>query len=170
MQTKTSTFSANAREALQNATLQNALGKLHNGFVISRAQAAARMPEFELLRDQARDIKDHVLAHLDIYLEEFESKCQAAGGHVHWCRDEMHAKETVLNICQNANAKTVTKGKSMIGEEIAINDHLEANGIKPIETDLGEYIIQLRKEPPSHIIAFSSTGRVKAIASTQKTK
>ena len=118
MQIKSSTFSANAREAIENVTLQSALEKLHTGFVINRTRAAARMPEFDLLRDQARDIKDHVLAHLDIYLELFESECQANGGHVHWCRDDLHAKETVLDICKNANAKTVTKGKSMIGEEI----------------------------------------------------
>ena len=153
MQVTSSSFKENTRDALSNPTLQNSLKRLHTGFVSSRSRAAARMPEFELLRDQARDIKDHVLAHLDVYLEKFELQCQAHGGHVHWCRDENHAKDVVLDICQKANAKTVTKGKSMIGEEIAINDHLEANGIEPIETDLGEYIIQLRNEPPSHIIA-----------------
>ena len=153
VQAKSSTFSSNARQALSNVNLQNALKRLHTGFVTSRTLAVARMPEFELLRDHARDIKDHVLAHLDVYLEKFESRCQASGGHVHWCRDAKNANETILNICQNANAKTVTKGKSMIGEEIAINDYLEDHQIEPIETDLGEYIIQLRKEAPSHIIA-----------------
>src|SRR6202035_667284 len=63
------------------------------------------------------------------------------------------ARNTVLAICQAAGARTVTKGKSMIGEEIAINEHLERHGITPVETDLGEYIIQLRHEVPSHIIA-----------------
>ena len=153
MQATSSSFKENTRDALSNPTLQNSLKRLHTGFVSSRSRAAARMPEFELLRDQARDIKDHVLAHLDVYLEKFELQCQAHGGHVHWCRDENHAKDVVLDICQKANAKTDTKGKAMIGEEIAINDHSEANGIEPIETDLGEYIIQLRNEPPSHIIA-----------------
>jgi len=75
------------------------------------------------------------------------------GGHVHWCRTPAEAREAVLQICRRLGAKSVTKGKSMIGEEIEINDYLEANGIAPVETDLGEYIIQLRKEPPSHIIA-----------------
>jgi len=153
MQSNSPNFTANARAALSDANLQEALKRLNTGFVATRAAAASRLPEFEALRDQARDIKNHILAHLDVYLEKFEAQCQAQGGHVHWCRDTDHARETVLEICRKANAKTVTKGKSMIGEEIAINDYLEANGVEPIETDLGEYIIQLRGEAPSHIIA-----------------
>ena len=77
----------------------------------------------------------------------------AAGGQVHWARNADEARAAVLDICRSAGAKIVTKGKSMVAEEIALNDHLEANGITPVETDLGEYIIQLRHEPPSHIIA-----------------
>ena len=72
---------------------------------------------------------------------------------MHWCRDAAEARARVLEICQDAGARTVTKSKSMVGEEIAINEHLAAHGIEPVETDLGEYIIQLRGEPPSHIIA-----------------
>jgi len=147
------TFPANVRAALSDVQLQEALQRLNTGFVRTRAAAAARLPEFETLRDQARDIKNHTLAHLDVYLEKFENQCQDQGGQVHWCRDTDHARETVLEICREADAKTVTKGKSMVGEEIAINDYLEVNGITPIETDLGEYIIQLRGEAPSHIIA-----------------
>src|SRR6185437_234750 len=71
----------------------------------------------------------------------------------HWCRNADEASEVVLGLCRALDAKTVTKGKSMIGEEIAINDFLEKNGITPVETDLGEYIVQIRHEPPSHIIA-----------------
>ncbi len=70
-----------------------------------------------------------------------------------WARTAAEARGAILDICRAANAKIVTKGKSMVAEEIALNDHLEANGITPVETDLGEYIIQLRHEPPSHIIA-----------------
>ncbi len=75
------------------------------------------------------------------------------GGKVHWARDAAEARDSVLRICRAAGARTVTKGKSMVAEEIGLNEHLEANGITPVETDLGEYIIQLRHEPPSHIIA-----------------
>jgi len=153
MQTKTATFKDNAKEALANETLQIELARLSQGFPIRRQQAADRMPEFEQLRDQARDIKNHVLANLDLYLEAYENKVTDLGGQVHWARDAAEAREHILKICKAADAKTVTKSKSMIGEEIAINDYLEDNGITPIETDLGEYIIQLRNEPPSHIIA-----------------
>lgn len=146
-------FKQNARAALIDEPLQAALAKLTHGFPVRRAEAAARMPEFEGLRDQARDIKNHVLENLDHYLEAYEKKVIESGGHVHWCRDAEEARQTILGICQKAGARTVTKSKSMISEEIAINAFLEENDIEPVETDLGEYIIQLRKEPPSHIIA-----------------
>ncbi len=146
-------FKQNARAALADDPLQAALAKLTYGFPVRRAEAAARMPEFEDLRDQARDIKNHVLENLDHYLQAYEKKVIDSGGHVHWCRDAEEARQTILGICQKAGAKTVTKSKSMISEEIAINAFLEENDIEPVETDLGEYIIQLRKEPPSHIIA-----------------
>ena len=146
-------FHDNTNAALANPTLQEALGKLTRGFPVKRLEAAARLPEFEDLRDQARDIKNHVLANLDFYLEQFEARVTDWGGQVHWAKDAGEARQAILDICRNVDAKTVTKSKSMIGEEIAINEFLEENGIEPIETDLGEYIIQLRKEPPSHIIA-----------------
>jgi len=146
-------FHANTNAALANPTLQQALGKLTRGFPVKRLEAAARLPEFEGLRDQARDIKNHVLANLDFYLEQFEMRVTDWGGQVHWAKDADEARQAILDICRKVDAKTVTKSKSMIGEEIAINEFLEENGIEPIETDLGEYIIQLRKEPPSHIIA-----------------
>ena len=139
--------------ALGDAELQRALGNMRQGFIEKRSKAAARLPEFEALRDKAKEIKDHVLAHLDVYLEQFEKNCVANGGTVHWAKDTAQARDIILNICRLVGAETVTKGKSMVGEEIAINAFLEANGIRPIETDLGEYIIQLRNEPPSHLIA-----------------
>ncbi|MGE0717052.1 MAG: LutB/LldF family L-lactate oxidation iron-sulfur protein [Alphaproteobacteria bacterium] len=146
-------FKANADAALGDARLQRALGSLRTGFQQRRAAAVAALPEFERLRDEGRAIKDHTLANLDWYLERWEEKVLAAGGHVHWCRTAAEARDTILGICRAVGARTVTKGKTMIAEEIALNDFLEENGIRPIETDLGEYIIQLRREPPSHIIA-----------------
>ncbi len=145
-------FKANAAKALDNATLQKALGKFPSGFPARRAEAISRLPEFDTLRDAARDIKNHTLENLDVYLEAFEAKATAAGGHVHWCEDAEAARQTVLKICRDAGARTVTKGKSMVAEEIGLNDFLEKHAIEPVETDLGEYIIQLRGEPPSHII------------------
>jgi len=146
-------FPANARAELANPTLQRALGLAKTGFPLRRRLAIERLPEFEELRETGRAIKDHTLAHLDFYLELYERNVTAAGGTVHWARDAAEARAIVLDICRAADAKIVTKGKSMVAEEIALNDHLEANGITPVETDLGEYIIQLRHEPPSHIIA-----------------
>jgi L-lactate dehydrogenase complex protein LldF len=144
-------FKRNAARALNDAALQRAMG--HLGFMQKRKEAVDRLPEFEALRDQARDIKNHVLAHLDFYLEAYEAKVKETGGKVHWCRTPEEARRTILSLCRSVDARTVTRGKTMIGEEIALNPFLQANGIEPVETDLGEYIIQLRDEPPSHIIA-----------------
>jgi L-lactate dehydrogenase complex protein LldF len=146
-------FPDNAARALQDAGLQKALGKAKGAFLQRRAEAVSRLPEFEALRDIGRDIKNHTLANLDFYLETFAANVERAGGHVHWCSTAEEARAAVLDICRKAGAKTVTKGKSMISEELGINDHLERHGIDPVETDLGEYIIQLRRETPSHIIA-----------------
>jgi L-lactate dehydrogenase complex protein LldF len=146
-------FVANSRRALKDVTLQEALARLAHGFPEKRRQAIARLPEFDRLKRAGRDIKDHVLGHLDAYLELFEARVKEQGGHVHWARDAAEARGTILGICRSAGARTMTKSKSMIGEEIAINEHLEAAGVTPVETDMGEYIIQLRSEPPSHLIA-----------------
>lgn len=133
--------------------LQRALVGVRTRFVEERRKAVERLPEFEALKDAARDIKDHTLAHLDAYLERFEAKVKEQGGEVHWCRDAKEARDTVLELCRAVGARVVSKGKTMVGEEIGLNEHLEAHGITPVETDLGEYIIQLAGEPPSHITA-----------------
>ena len=146
-------FLDNARAGLADPVLRRALGIAGVGFPARRAEAMARLPEFEAMREQGKAIKDHTIAHLDFYLERYEANVIAAGGMVHWARDAGEARAAVLDICRSVGAKIVTKGKSMVAEEIALNDHLAANGITPVETDLGEYIIQLRHEPPSHIIA-----------------
>lgn len=146
-------FKENAARALDNAILQKALGNVRQGFIGRRAGAVAKLPEFDALRDEALAIKNHTLANLDHYLERYEAKVKESGGHLHWCETAEEARQAVLAICRKVGAKTATKGKSMIAEEIALNDFLEEKGIQPIETDLGEYIIQLRREPPSHIIA-----------------
>jgi L-lactate dehydrogenase complex protein LldF len=147
------TFEANARAGLANDNLQRALGLARTGFPLRRRLAIERLPEFEALRETGRSIKDHTLEHLDFYLEFYEGKVAASGGKVHWARTPQEACAAVLQICWSVGAKIVTKGKSMIAEEVGLNEFLEQNGITPVETDLGEYIIQLRHEPPSHIIA-----------------
>jgi L-lactate dehydrogenase complex protein LldF len=152
LQPTSNDFAEKSTEAMADTELQEALGILRTHSIPNRNKAAAGLPEFEALRDRARDLKNHILGHLDQYLLQFEEQVQKAGGHVHWCADAETARNLVLDLCRKAGAKTVTKGKTMVGEEIGINDFLEKNGIEPVETDLGEYIIQLRHETPSHII------------------
>lgn len=146
-------FRESAHEALADDGLKLALGRLKTHFALKRAESVARYGDWEALREQGRSIRDYALTHLDTLLETFERNVIARGGQVHWARDAKEARDIVLSILKRAGAKTVTKGKSMVSEEIALNPFLEANGIVPIETDLGEYIVQLRNEPPSHIIA-----------------
>jgi L-lactate dehydrogenase complex protein LldF len=147
-----SRFKDNVHDALTDTRLQGALVHARN-FVGRRKAAVDRLPEFEALRDSARAIKDHTLAHLDLYLEAYERKVVESGGHVHYAEDAEAARRIVIELCERVGAKSVTKGKSMISEEIGLNQALEAAGIEAVETDLGEYIIQLRGETPSHIIA-----------------
>ncbi|MEZ5855329.1 MAG: LutB/LldF family L-lactate oxidation iron-sulfur protein [Hyphomicrobiaceae bacterium] len=146
-------FKTNVKSALKDTQLQRALSGLPTGLVAQRAAARDRLPEFEALRDVGRDIRNHALAHLDLYLEAWESKATAAGAKVHWAPTAADARAIIGDICRDANARLVTKGKSMVSEEIGLNAHLEAAGLEVVETDLGEYLVQIRKETPSHIIA-----------------
>jgi L-lactate dehydrogenase complex protein LldF len=145
-------FKKNAARAMADPGLQRALGTVRTTMPARRAAAVAALPEFEQLRDIGRDIKNHALANLDFYLETWAANVERSGGQVHWCSTADEARDAVLEICTRVGARTVTKGKSMISEELGINEHLEKNGIVPFETDLGEYILQLRGETPSHII------------------
>ncbi|NMG00564.1 LutB/LldF family L-lactate oxidation iron-sulfur protein [Aromatoleum toluolicum] len=153
MEIRSKEFKERAVFAIHDASLQQALGKARGGFVGKRAQQAAELPEFEQLREEAKNTKNHILDNLDHYLERYEAAVTAAGGHVHWARDAEEARKIILDICKRVDAKTVTKGKSMVSEEIGLNEALIEHGMEVVETDLGEYIIQLAHEPPSHIIA-----------------
>ena len=146
-------FKENAHAALADVELQRSLEVLETNFIGRRKQVADKLPEFDALRDAARDIKNHTLAYLDLYLEEYERRVIAQGGHVHYAVTAADARSIILDICRAADAKLVTKGKSMIAEEVGLDDFLAEHSITPVETDLGEYIIQIRHEMPSHIIA-----------------
>ena len=146
-------FKENVREALANENIQTAMSTAGGGFATARAKAREAMPEFDTIRDEARDLKNHVLANLGDYLEQYEANVTRSGGVVHWAETAEDARAILLDICRKAEARTVSKGKTMISEECGINEHLEANGIEAVETDLGEYIVQMRGEAPSHIIA-----------------
>src|SRR5579864_8053339 len=100
MQPTSHAFRENARAGLADPVLQRALGLARTGFPARRAEAVARLPEFEALRDEGRAIKDHTLAHLDFYLELYERNVIAAGGRVHWARNAAEAREAILGICR----------------------------------------------------------------------
>jgi L-lactate dehydrogenase complex protein LldF len=146
-------FARQARDALHDETLQQALARARGGFIDKRRAALDALPEFEELRNAAREIKAHTLDNLADYLEHFEQQVIGNGGHVHWASTPTEATALITGICRQANAQRIAKGKTMVGEEVALNEALQADGMRVIETDLGEYIIQLAGEPPSHIIA-----------------
>ncbi|MGK0337711.1 MAG: L-lactate dehydrogenase complex protein LldF [Candidatus Azotimanducaceae bacterium] len=139
--------------ALEDDNLQAALKQLSGRLAAGRTAGVAELPEFDQLRVAARDIKNHVLQHLDLYLEAFAQQVENQGGTVHWASSEDDARQIVLDLCRSVDAKRVTKSKSMVTEEINLVPFLESHGLETVETDLGEYIIQLRGEKPSHIVA-----------------
>ncbi|QDT59631.1 Lactate utilization protein B [Stieleria bergensis] len=117
-----------------------------------RDKQAASLPEWEYLRETASAIKTHTIANLPDYLEQFERNATAHGAIVHWARDAEHHNEIVLRILQQHDTLRIVKSKSMLTEECGLNPYLEAQGIEVVDTDLGERIVQLREEPPSHIV------------------
>jgi len=116
-------------------------------------QAAAEVPRFECLRERARAVKREVMDHLDHYLEQFADNVERRGGKVHWAATAEEACAMVLGIARQAGAREVVKAKTMVSEEIELNHALEAASIRAVETDLGEFILQLAGERPAHIVA-----------------
>ena len=134
------------------ASIPAAVQQATNRFVGGRAVRVAELPQWEELRQIASDIRLHTIENMDIYLTRFEAAFQAAGGHVHWAATAEDARQIVIQIAKKHNVKNAVKSKSMATEEIELNHALEAAGIETLETDLGEYIIQLAGTGPSHII------------------
>ncbi|HYX27878.1 MAG TPA: LutB/LldF family L-lactate oxidation iron-sulfur protein [Pyrinomonadaceae bacterium] len=149
----TETFDANARAALNDRQLRGALRQATSLFRDRRLAATNSVSNWEELRTKARRIKDETLLHLDRYLQEFTSNAEKAGAQIHWARDAAEANEIVKTLARACKARLVVKSKSMTTEEIHLNDALAGVGVEALETDLGEYIIQLAGETPSHIIA-----------------
>jgi L-lactate dehydrogenase complex protein LldF len=123
------------------------------GLRTRRDQAAAKLPEWEALRTTAAGIKAHTLSRLADYLEQFEERATACGARVHWARDAAAHNAIVHGILSGRGVTRVVKSKSMLTEECGLNPYLEARGIEVIDTDLGERIVQLAGEPPSHLVA-----------------
>ena len=145
-------FKTRAKDALADRTLKVAIDRTTGTAERKRAAALAAFPEFAAARERGKAIKDHVIANLDFYLEEFERNAVASGAKVYWARTADEACRITLEICRAAGARRVTRAKSMLGEEIGLPHALADAGIERVETDLAEHIIQLAGETPSHII------------------
>jgi L-lactate dehydrogenase complex protein LldF len=153
MQITSMHFKATAGTKLTNASLQAALTRLQGNFVRGRAERVAELGNYEEIRSAAAAIRDRALASLDLYLEAFERNATARGAVVHWAESREDVNRIVCEIAREHGVRKAVKSKSMVTEECSLNDALEAAGIEVVETDLGEYILQLAKEPPSHIVA-----------------
>ena len=134
------------------ASIPSAVQQATNRFVGGRAARVAELPQWEELRQIGSDIRLHTIENMDVYLTQLEENVKAAGGHVHWAETAEEANRIVVQIAQEHHVKTAVKSKSMATEEIGLNHALAGAGIQAIETDLGEYIIQLAGTGPSHII------------------
>jgi L-lactate dehydrogenase complex protein LldF len=142
-----------AKRGIANPVLQKALFGLQDRFGRGTAEAYRRLPEGPDLRLRAHEIRESAIAHLDVLLEMLAVKIRANGGQVYFAETAKEAVDYCLAVARRNGVRLVVKGKSMVSEEIGLNPALEASGIEVVETDLGEYIIQLAGETPSHIIA-----------------
>jgi L-lactate dehydrogenase complex protein LldF len=143
-----------ARAKLADERTQTFLAAATERLMTHRLAAWAELgEELEPLRERGREVRLRAIRDLDRHLDEFQRAVEARGGHVHRCATAEDARAKVVAICRAADAKLVAKSKSMASEEIGLNEALEAAGIRPVETDLGEYILQLAGEHPVHIIA-----------------
>jgi L-lactate dehydrogenase complex protein LldF len=145
-------FHHHAREKAQDPAHRKTIRWAIDTYDAAVARGKTRFPDWEAARQRSYEIKWEAVNHLDRYLEEFEAKVIQRGGHVFWAADSGQARNYVLELARARGVKSVVKSKSMLTEEIALNPALEREGIKVWETDLGEFIVQLRHEPPYHIV------------------
>jgi L-lactate dehydrogenase complex protein LldF len=146
------TFPMAAKAAMGDTQLRKNVRHATDVIQAKRARVVGEMPDWQALRESGKQIRQHTMANLDFYLEEFEANCTKAGGVVHWARDAAEARQIIVGLVKATGSDEVIKIKSMTTEEIQLNPALEAAGIHPYETDLAELIIQLGKDQPSHIV------------------
>ncbi|MCI0738789.1 MAG: LutB/LldF family L-lactate oxidation iron-sulfur protein [Gemmataceae bacterium] len=146
-------FAGASAQALTDPPLQAALARLTDILMAGNRRSYAALADSSALRDHAKHIKEHALAHLDRYLEELEQAVTNRGGKVHWAATAEDARQIVVNIARQAGCKKAVKSKSMTSEEIHLNPALEKAGVEVTETDFGEFIIQIAGERPSHLVA-----------------
>ncbi len=142
-----------AKEALKDAHLQEALRSSTLRLFHHRQQMLGGIPGFERLRERGHALKREVMEHLDFYLTQFVENVERSGGKVHWARTGEEACAVVREIAERAGAREIVKAKTMVSEEIELNHALQAAGIRGVETDMGEFILQLAGERPAHIVA-----------------
>ena len=145
-------FPAAAATALQDSQLRRNLAHATSAIRVKRAAAVGELSDWAELRAAAKAIKDHTLAHLDVYLARLEERVVSAGGQVHWAADAAEANAIVVSLVQAAGADQVVKVKSMVTQETGLNEALAAEHIHALETDLAELIVQLDGDRPSHIL------------------
>jgi L-lactate dehydrogenase complex protein LldF len=150
---QTEAFKQRIDTALGNQQVRENFRKAMDGLMDKRAEALQDPEELQYLRDQAAAVRAYALANLPELLEQLEQRLLANGIEVHWAQDGAEANRIIHGIIDQAGGSTVVKGKSMVSEESGLNDYLIERGIDVLESDLGEFIIQLANEPPSHIIA-----------------
>ncbi len=143
----------NIKAALADEQLQENLVRVLGSTLKARERAVAEVTNWEELRTHAQQVKAHTLGNLDHYLQELERKVTEQGGKVIWAEDAEQATRFILDLAHKKGILKVVKSKTMLGEEIHLNRELERGHVTPVETDLGEYIVQLAQETPSHIIA-----------------
>ncbi len=144
-------FHRQAHDALGNPQIRANFRKAMDGLMAKRRDVFSDW-DLETLRELGANIRLRALAKLPDLLERLEANCQANGIQVHWAENGDEACRIIREICQRHGAKAVIKGKSMVSEEMHLNAHLEEAGIEALESDLGEYLVQLNEQTPSHII------------------
>jgi L-lactate dehydrogenase complex protein LldF len=153
MQVASMHFKERAREKMNDAQLQANLKKMQGKFVAKRRSAITELDDFEATRDAGRDIRQRVLDDLDTWLVLFEESAKRRGATVLWAETPDDVNALVLEIARRHGVRKIIKSKSMVSEESALDHAIEAGGLTVVETDLGEYILQINDyEPPSHII------------------
>lgn len=145
-------FPAAAKKLVANAQIRQNVRRATDVIRNKRARVVAEVDDWEQLREAGHEIKEHVLRHLDFYLQQFEAACTRAGGVVHWASDADEANRIIVDLVRAQEATEVIKVKTMTSDEISLNSALQAAGITPYETDLADLIVQLGEDKPSHIV------------------
>ncbi|CAG9295207.1 LutB/LldF family L-lactate oxidation iron-sulfur protein [Celerinatantimonas diazotrophica] len=152
MKTSQESFQARLEHNMNDAFMRKAVANAQTRMFSGRAKAAEELGHWEQWREMGATIRDHVLENLDYYLEQLSDNVEKNGGHVFFAKDAAQAQHYISEVIQRKKARKIVKSKSMVSEEISLNQLLQAQGCEVLETDLGEYILQLAEDAPSHIV------------------